>query len=190
MRRLMQPSLLVLLILLATPVVAQTTEVSVSPTDSVWTQQHMTLEAHLGASTPYGIAALALDFSPFSWISLNVGGGAGLDGAQVGGMVRLRIPIGPFAPTLSGGTSFGSFKEYGGFFHHVQRSVDWAMWINGDLGLEYRWSNGARLRAYGGMAQTQRAVDCRVEDGGYGSGACDGRGIEKVYGGLALGYAF
>lgn len=190
MRLWIRGTLLTLSFLFATPVVAQTTNLSIPPTDEVWTTQYVTVEAHLGAVTPYGMAGLALDFSPLPWVSLNVGGGAGLDGAQVGGMVRLRFPMGSFAPTISAGTSFGSFKEYGGLFHHVRRSVDWAMWINGDLGLEYRWSNGARLRAYGGMAQTQRAVDCRVEDGGYGSGACDGRGIEKVYGGLALGYAF
>ena len=182
--------LIVSLLLVPVMASAQTTGVAADAPPDVWHSQHMTLEAHVGAATPYGMAALALDFSPFSWISLNIGGGAGMDGAQVGGMVRLRIPMGAFAPTLSAGTSYGSFKEYGGFFDHVRRSVDWAMWINGDLGLEYRWSNGARLRAYGGMAQTQRAVDCRVEDGGYGSGSCDGRGIEKVYGGVALGWAF
>jgi hypothetical protein len=190
MRRSLTLAVLALLLTQTSSAYGQTTGLSADYGTSVWASRPLAIEAHLGAGSPYGMAGLALDISPLSWLSLNIGGGAGLDGAQVAGMARFRLPLGPLAPTLSLGTSFGSFKEYGGFFETVRKSVDGAMWINGDLGLEYRWSTGVRLRAFGGMGQTTRAIDCRVEDGGYASSQCDGRGIEKVYGGMAFAYAF
>ena len=161
-----------------------------APTTDVWSERPLALEAHAGLGTPYGLGGLALDYTPIRWLSLNAGAGAGMDGLQTALMLRARYPFGRLAPTVSGGISYGDFKEYGGFFHDVQHTVDGAMWAKVDLGLESRWSGGVRVRAYGGLGQTLTAADCRAEDDTDKSVSCSGEGIEIFYGGLALGYGF
>lgn len=96
------------------------------PVDA-WSERQFALEAHVGVGTPYGLGGLALDYTPIRWLSLNAGAGAGLDGLQSAFMLRTRYPFGRLAPTLSGGVSYGDFKEYGGFFHDVRQTVDGAV---------------------------------------------------------------
>ncbi len=158
--------------------------------NDVWTERPLAIEAHAGVGTPYGLGGLAVDYTPIRWLSLNAGAGAGMDGLQSALMLRTRYPFGRFAPTLSGGISYGDFKEYGGFFHDVRQTVDGAVWTKVDLGLEYLCSGGIRVRAYGGMGTTLAAAECRGADDTGGSPKCSGEGIEMLYGGLAVGYGF
>jgi hypothetical protein len=87
------------------------------PYKDPWTSHPFMIEGHLTPSgSPYGHAAVALDWSPISWFSLNAGVGAGGAGPQYGfgGRFRLvasRIRSQSFAFTLGSGLSSGTYKN-------------------------------------------------------------------------------
>ena len=167
-------------------------------------QKPFALEGHLGLGTPLGFAGVALDVTPMSWVSLNLGVGQGADGAQYAGMARVRLAPTPVTGGIGAGVSAGQHqwnnqcKVYYGPCSAMLRLPDitrvWnpAIWGNVEAFLEGRAAGGFQWRVYIGLGRILNggASQCtwRSIDGQRPSG-CDGNPF-LGYVGTALGYSF
>jgi hypothetical protein len=138
-------------------------------TPDPWATQPLVLEGQLGLGTPLGLAGIALDYSPFSILGLNLGIGLGLGGPQYAFASRLRVIRAgrrkQVALYLSGGVSGGAFNtqyrgpdiSFAGSQGGPEDPVahyhwDAAYWTNLEAGVEIRVRQHLSLRPFAGAA--------------------------------------
>jgi len=156
----------------------------------------ITLYAHFGFGTPYGVLGLSLDVAPARWLVLEAGLGINPDeGAEAGFAPRLRLETFKNGYlTLGSGVSWahryvGHADPVGELIaeHDVAHPI-WspAYFWNTELGFEMRAGHFA-FRLYPGYAKVINASSYTCSQGQ----GCDPHGAASlVYFGTALGYAF
>jgi hypothetical protein len=99
------------------------------------------VELSLGLGTPVGLVGAHVERRIAEWFALRAGAGAALDGVQVAGMARLRVPA---APVLNYGVglSGGPHQEWQLFCECVLPEWDFALWNNHELVLESSSDHG------------------------------------------------
>ena len=151
----------------------------------------MAIEAHLAPiGSPVGIVGMTVEDAVAPWLSLGVGGGAGLSGAQGALFGRAR----PWrndhlALAVEGGVSTGKYHPLcpaGIDTAECMRGIDpfYVAWANVDVGLDVRFPSGVVFRAYlGASTPFYRGGACRNVD-------CSASVATLPFGGVSVGYAF
>jgi len=156
----------------------------------------VTLYAHLGFGTPYGVLGVSLDVAPAPWLVLEAGLGVNPDqGAEAGVAPRFRLELFEHGYlTLGSGVSWA--HRYVGHADPVGELIaehrvalpTWspAYFWNTELGFELRRRHFA-FRLYPGYAKVINASSYTCSEGQ----GCDPHGAAGLfYFGTALGYAF
>ncbi len=170
-----------------------------------WITRRLAGEVHVGIGDTTGLVGVALDFSPWSVLGLNLGIGYGWAGPQyaftprfrVHRWLRARVAL---APYLGAGVSAGAYDQPS-FVLYVPVSGDpaespsphrnWAMayWVNCELGLEIRVIEALVLRPHAGVSMLLNPGDSTMVRGGYGELPTGSIGRWQPYVGMAVGYA-
>ena len=150
--------------LFTTPAVAQAVRppprsaTAGEPEKTPWTRQ-ITIEGQLGAAAPLGALGLAVDADVMPWLSISAGVGTDMfdpkdkytcqcSGGlrQMALMPRLRLPLFDSATfvSLGVGLSRDAHAQLGDVEVPLVRQDD-------ELGVEHRFDNGIRLRAFVGV---------------------------------------
>lgn len=135
-----------------------------------WATRPFMVEGHLGAGTPVGILGIALDYSPWSLLGLNLGIGLGVSGPEYAFTSRIRLlRLGRrthVALYLGAGLSAnaydqpsyinwipvdGSQSESASERAHFHWDI--AYWTNLEAGVEIRLRSGISLRPYLGVSR-------------------------------------
>lgn len=191
----------------ATSALAEPTHGDLVPSRRVppWTTRPWAVEAQVGVANPFGTLALAIDFSPAAWLSLNAGAGLDFDGPQAGIAPRVRFyrfgAEDGSALFVESGVSVGRFCRSNQFQSMTECAppddgdyaelVRFAIWANEGLGYELRSTGGFSLRIAAGVdvLLNRGAGDCLAL--GSPRDACHGAfsGVTPTLN-LATGYAF
>ena len=124
-----------------------------------------------------------LDFRFLPLISSSIGVGVGSD-MQVAWMSRLRLPLERWGLSIGTGLSYGNYDENTAISNEGQRRFAHALWLDSELGIEFRSASGMQLRLYGGAGYMISAASCA------GPGADCSAPVWTPYGGASVGYAF
>jgi hypothetical protein len=165
------------------------------PPPDPWAVRPVALELQLGVGAPLGYAGLAVDWSPFPFISLNAGVGLNDEGVQFAGSGRIR----PFrfghtvrvAPYVGGGISAGPYAQrqtniFDGYFWAVQDRWDMAIWEYLETGVDIRFQPEFYMRPTIGYEGIVNQGDAKQVDGPQSGDLRP----SLVYTYLAFGYAF
>ncbi len=155
------------------------------PPEDAWTARPLSLSAVVSAGGPYGVAGGAVGYAFSAGLSLELGAGVGAAtrAPQLGGLLRLRLPIGrDFAVGSEGGLSAGRFEgkeECPGAACRVWR-WNTAVWGNLGLFVSARALEPWALRLSVGAASIFNVVD----------GVCTGcsPGAPPVFGTTTIPY--
>jgi hypothetical protein len=174
-----------------------------APAADTWTSRPRTINLQGGApGSPIGVAGLSFEYAPIKYLVLGAGGGYSPDGGMRGAfMPRLRLPLSRrFAVGLGTPFALGPYQftasqveqcPYAGCSTGYRTTRTWTMaaWGHIEPNVELRVVGAVALRFYGGYAQLLNAQgDQCVSTVANG---CPSRiGETKLYGGLALGYAW
>jgi hypothetical protein len=177
------------------------------PVPDLFATRHLMLEGSLGLGTPVGIAGIAVDYSPWPFLGLNLGIGLGLAGLQYGFTPRVRLfragKHTQVALYLGAGASAGAYKQPSVNFDLFSSLDDggdpgpsaptsrWAMayWANAEIGVEIRKEAGPAFRPYLGVSRLLNTQPSSVEGGGdFNSGPPPAVEAWQAYIGLGLGY--
>ena len=133
----------------------------VSPAWHDW----LAVEGHLGLGTPMGFAGLAADLTPHPLVSINVGLGKGVGGAQYAAMARVRpLFLGEvFALGLGGGVSHGDTTNFVFPGDSPEIRYTQATWVNGEGFAEMR-RGSFHLRMFVGVGRRVAYSDCTYDD--------------------------
>ena len=172
-----------------------------------WETRPFMVEGHLGLGTPVGVLGIALDYSPWPLLGLNLGIGLGGAGPQYAFTSRLRLlRLGHrtrVALYLGAGVSGGSYEEptplaafpvdgsqteSAGERAHFHWDV--AYWTNVEAGVEIRLRSNVSLRPYLGVSRLLNPDPSATIKDAY-SGMPPGNPVVpwSAYVGFALGYA-
>ena len=142
--------------------------------------------------SPVGVLGFRVEYSVLRWIGIYTGAGIGIGGPQLAGGIRLRLEAARWlafsiAPGVSGG-GFTRFSVSGG-----EKTFAWAIWLNGEISVDFRTSGGFVCRLFGGVSQMMNPGAV------YGDDLCAPGGTATYHGilvetapiaGIGLGYAF
>jgi hypothetical protein len=131
------------------------------------------IEAQAGRMMPLGYYGLALDASLSRHLAISGGAGFAYEGnhgttPQFMLSSRYRIPFGRgWAAGAGGGLSFGDYIQtfVGAGDFSEQRWLP-ALRVNGELSLEYRFSNPLSVRLFGGIGWIVNEPQCLFSRGG------------------------
>jgi hypothetical protein len=148
-------------------------------------------------NTPYGILGAAVLIQPHRNFRIDLGGGGSRDGARVGGGVSLVLPQDHFALVIRIGAAGGPLSWASEGSPSSTRYWSFAAFLNGGLGLEYRFDEGVLIGINMGVETTLNdTADSCFADGmnpqGL-SGVCTATNNERpsrIYLGLSVGYMF
>lgn len=153
------------------------------PVPDLFATRHLMLEASLGLGTPVGIAGIAVDYSPWPFLGVNLGIGLGLAGLQYGLTPRVRLFRAgnhtQVALYLGAGVSAGAYKQPSVSINLTSELDDaepgpstptsrWSMayWANAEIGVEIRKEGGPAFRPYLGVSRLLNTQPSSVEGGG------------------------
>jgi hypothetical protein len=135
-----------------------------------WRGHPVALHGVLGIATPWGLAGLSAELTPFEYVSVGGGVGSNLLGWQLAAMARARFtPERRSSFYLGAGYSQGVHEQSASsrdgalslftgpltsMGHNPKRGHDWspARWVNTELGIERREANRIDVRGFLGVA--------------------------------------
>jgi hypothetical protein len=135
-----------------------------------WVTRPIMVEGHLGFGTPVGILGIALDYSPWSLLGLNLGIGLGLSGPEYAFTSRVRLlrlgrrthvaiylGAGVSANAYDQPSAIGAIPLDGGQSESANEKAhfhwDMAYWANLEAGVEIRLRSRISLRPYLGISR-------------------------------------
>jgi len=167
-----------------------------------WGTKTRTIEARGGFGGPLGYGGLSFEWAPVRWFATGAGAGYLPSGPQFGIMPRLRLPLTPWLAVGFGvPISLGPYIYDARFpqstdvcsgpncTYHVTRTWNMAVWGHLEPGVDVRFPNGLQARFYGGGSKVMNPHDATCASN-FSYGCPSRAGEERLYGGVALGYAF
>ena len=173
-----------------------------SASRDTWGTRTRTVEARGGLGGPLGYGGVSFEWAPVRWFATGVGGGFLPGGPQLGVMPRLRLPL-----TSWLAVGFGVPISLGPYIYdarmpqstdvcsgpsctyHVTRTWNMAVWGHLEPSVDLRFPNGLQARFYGGGSKVLNPRDATCASS-FSFGCPSRIGEERLYGGVALGYAF
>jgi hypothetical protein len=164
-----------------------------TPTSNMW-DRIFALSVTVGIDTPFGIAGLAAEVTPFQYLAIYAGVGIGRDGVRVAGGLRPQFPMGNAALGILLGLAGGplDWDSRGGDAQETHRWWEFALFFHTGISFEYRFDEGLFGRLEFGveaLIEPTEATTCRFE----GGGMCGTSGLAapvRGWAGLTAGYAF
>ncbi len=163
------------------------------------------VEGHASFGGPVGWIGAAIDYSLVRYLSVMAGAGIGQSGPQLGGMLRLRVPLDTVSAGFAIGGSAGEYEDtLLSSSTSDRRRWETAYWLNNEGFFEIRTHKGINIRPYIGsgfilnrsdgkpiardevcVTQGTKSLGCTAPTGGQRDG-----NQFLFYGGVAIGYAF